>query len=448
MSRLLIQGGTLLGLTSAADLRANADLYAENGTIRAVGEDAARLAAVPGEPVERFPAQGKWIVPGFVQAHLHLCQTLLRNGPSGLELLPWLERHVWPGEAAHDPETMTVSARLGLSECLAGGVTAILDMGTVRHSDSLFRAAARSGIRYAGGNALMDDPETTPVNLRARAEDGLAETARLVTAWHGRERGRLRVAVSPRFAVTSTEKLLRGSVELAKAHDLLLHTHASENKGEVELVRARTGVSNVRYLDGLGLLTPRTCLAHGVQTDAEDWSALAERDTTVVHCPSSNIRLSSGIAPVEELQHCGVRVALGSDGAACNDRLDPFTEMRLATTLPRVRTPPRELSAFQALRMATVEGAAALHLGGEPGLAPGSLCDLAILDPEAGWALPDAWADEPYSAIVHSMGRENVYATVVDGVVRYKTGDPTVGGLKPTAAEVRKAAATLKSRMA
>jgi cytosine/adenosine deaminase-related metal-dependent hydrolase len=447
MSRLLVQGGTLLGLTNPSDVRPNADLYAENGTIRAVGADASRLASVPGEPVERFPAQGKWILPGFVQAHLHLCQTLLRNGPSGLELLPWLERHVWPGEAAHDAETMTVSARLGLSECLAGGVTAVLDMGTVRHSDALFRAAAKSGIRYTGGNALMDDPETTPVNLRARAEDGLAETARLVEVWQGRERGRLRVAVSPRFAVTSTEKLLAGARELAESRGLLVHTHASENRAEVELVRKRTGVSNVRYLDGLGLLTPKTCLAHGIQTDAEDWSALAERETTIVHCPTSNMRLSSGICPVEELLHCGVRVALGSDGAACNDRLDPFTEMRLATVLPKVRVPARSLTEFQALRMATVEGAAALHLGGEPGLQPGSLCDLAILDPEAGWALPDAWSEEPYSAIVHAMGRENVYATVVDGVVRYKAGDLSVGGLKPFAAEVRAAAAKLKTRM-
>ena len=447
MSRLLVHGGTLLGLTSPGDIRAGADLYAENGTIRAVGEEAARLAAVPGEPVERFAAQGKWIVPGFVQAHLHLCQTLLRNGPADLELLPWLERHVWPGEAAHDPDTMTISARLGLSECLAGGVTAVLDMGTVRHTDSLFRAAARSGIRYAGGNALMDDPETTPVNLRARMEDGLAETERLVSAWHGRERGRVRVAVSPRFAVTSTEPLLRASAELSEKKDLLLHTHASENRSEVELVRTRTGVSNVHYLDRLGLLTPRTCLAHAVQTDAEDWSTLAERGSSVVHCPSSNVRLSSGTCPVEELRRAGVRVALGSDGAACNDRLDPFAEMRLAAALPRTRRPPGSLSAFDVLRMATVEGAAALRLGGAPGLAPGSLCDLAILDPEAGWALPDTWSDEPYSAIVHAMGRENVYATVVDGVVRYRAGDPTAGGLKPSATEVRKAAATLKGRM-
>src|SRR5262245_53731150 len=165
MSRLLIEGGTLLGLVSPQDIRPKTDLYAENGTIRGVGEEAQRLASQPGEPVEKLDARGRWVIPGFVQAHLHLCQTLLRNGPENLELLPWLERHVWPGEAAQDAETMALSARLGLAECLAGGVAAVLDMGSIRHSDSLFRAAARSGIRYTGGNVLMDDFETTPVNL-------------------------------------------------------------------------------------------------------------------------------------------------------------------------------------------------------------------------------------------------------------------------------------------
>src|SRR6266496_799607 len=179
MSRLVVEGATLLGLADRKDIRPSTDLYAEGGTIRATGEDARRLAGQPGEPVERLNARGKWVLPGFVQAHLHLCQTLLRNGPEELELLPWLERHVWPGEAAHDVETMSVSGRLGLAECLSSGVTAVLDMGTVRHTDALFRVAARAGIRYTGGNVLMDDPETTPVNLRALAADGLAETERL-----------------------------------------------------------------------------------------------------------------------------------------------------------------------------------------------------------------------------------------------------------------------------
>ena len=446
MSRLLVEGGTLLGLRQPGDVRPG-DLYAEGGTIRAVGEEARRLAAVAGEPVEKLDAGGKWVLPGFVQAHLHLCQTLLRNGPEELELLPWLERHVWPGEAAHDVETMGISARLGLAECLASGVTAVLDMGSVRHADALFRAAGRAGIRYTGGNVLMDDPETTPVNLRARAADGLAETERLRSYWQGRDRGRLRIAVQPRFVVTCTERLLRSAAEYAEEKTLLVHTHASENRSEIDLVRARTGSGNIAYLERMGLLTSRTCLAHAVHLEDGDFKRLADRGTSVAHCPSSNLKLSSGVCPVTDLRAAGVRVALGSDGAACNDRLDPFREMRLAAFLPRSANPPRALSSFDVLRMATWEGADALALPGEQGLVPGGRADLVLLDPEAGWSMPHDWSPEPYGAIVYSMGRENVFATVVDGVVRYRASDPTVMGLKPSPAEVREAVRKLKSRM-
>jgi cytosine/adenosine deaminase-related metal-dependent hydrolase len=447
MSRLFVEGGTLIGLAEPGDIRPSTDLYAEGGTIRAVGEDARALAEAPGEPVERLEARNRWVLPGLVQAHLHLCQTLLRNGPEDLELLPWLERHIWPGEAAHDSETMGIAARLGLAECLASGVTAVLDMGTVRHTDALFRVASRAGIRYMGGNVLMDDPETTPVNLRAHAQEGLAETERLRSFWHGRDRGRIRVAVQPRFVVTCTEKLLRQAAEFAAEKDLFIHTHASESRGEVELVRTRTGSGNIAYLETVGLLTPRTCVAHAVHVDEGDGEILASRQSSVVHCPSSNMKLSSGICPVVDLKASGVRVALGSDAAACNDRLDPFREMRLAAFLPRVMTPPRQLSAFEALRMATWEGARALGLSGEEGLVPGGRADLVVLDPEAGWSLPLDWSPEPYGAVVYSMGRENVFATVVDGVVRHRASDPTVMGLKPSPDEIREAVRKLKSRM-
>jgi 5-methylthioadenosine/S-adenosylhomocysteine deaminase len=447
MSRLLIEGATLLGLADRGDIRPREDLYAEGGTIRATGEEAGRLAGAAGPPVERLAARGKWALPGFVQAHLHLCQTLLRNGPEDLELLPWLESHIWPGEAAHDAATMAVSARLGLSECLAGGVTAVLDMGTIRHSDALFEAAARSGVRYAGGNALMDDPETTPANLRATPDEGLAETERLRVSYHGGEEGRLRVAVQPRFAVSCTDALLRRAAEYASGHELLIHTHASENPGEVELVRRRTGLGNVAYLESAGILTERTCLAHAIHTDPADWESLRVRGTSVAHCPTSNMRLASGICPVTDLRRSGVRVCLGSDGAACNNSLDPFREMRLAAFLPQTRPAPERLPAFEVLRMATREGARALHLPGPEGLVAGGRADLAILDPEAEWALPDAWSQEPYGAIVYSMSRGNVFATVVDGRVRYRTGDSTVGGLKPRPDEIRAAVESLKSRM-
>lgn len=448
MTRLLIEGGTLLGLTAPGDIQPSTDLYAEDGRIRAVGPEAGRLARETEEGLlVRLGARGKWVLPGFVQAHLHLCQTILRNGPEGLELLPWLRGHVWPGEAAHDEETMSVSARLGIAECLSSGVTAILDMGTVRHSDALFEAAAPSGVRYVGGNVLMDDPRTTPPTLRASAEEGLAETERLRAKWHGAENGRLAVAVSPRFAVSCTDALLRAAAELARNRGLIVHTHASENRGECALVEERTGLPNIAYLDAVGLLGPRTCIAHAVHTEERDFHLLAERRTSVAHCPSSNLKLASGVCPVPELKRAGVRVALGSDGAACNNLLDPFGEMRLAALLPGVRSEPGPLSAFEVLRMATWEGAAALGLAGPEGFTAGARADLVILDPDVGWSLPDDWSAEPYGAIVYSMGRESVTATVVDGVVRYRREDPSVGGIKPAPADIRRAVRSLRTRM-
>jgi 5-methylthioadenosine/S-adenosylhomocysteine deaminase len=447
MSRLLLEGGTLVGLAERDDVRPSTDLYAENGTIAVVGAEARAVAARAGDPVERIDARGRWILPGFVQAHLHLCQTLLRNGPEDLELLPWLAFHVWPGEAAHDPETLGVSARLGLSECLASGVTAVLDMGTVRHSDALFRAAARAGIRYCGGNVLMDDPRTAPEELRVPAEEGLAETRRLHADWHGRERGRLRVAVQPRFAVTCTDELLRGAARLAAEEGLTVHTHASESRAECDLVRERSGLENLAYLDVVGLLTASSCIAHGVHTREPEWRLLSERGASIAHCPSSNLKLRSGVCPVVPMRRAGVRVALGSDAAACNDRLDPFLEMRMAALLPRTLDPSDNVSAFEALRMATWDGARALNLPGLEGFQPGGRADFVILDPGAGWSLPEGSEAEPYAAIVYSMGRENVSATIVDGVVRYRAGDATVGGLKPSTEEVRGAVRTLKARM-
>jgi cytosine/adenosine deaminase-related metal-dependent hydrolase len=446
VSRLLIESGNLLGLSAREDIRLATDLYCENGAIVAHGEEARTLARRPGEPTETLVGKGRWVLPGFVQAHLHLCQTILRGAPEGLPLMPWLQRHVWPGEAALDFETLTLSARLGLAECLSSGVTAVLDMGTVRHSDALFRVATRSGIRYTGGNVLMDDPNGAPASLRTSADAGLAETERLLGIWHGRDRGRLRVAVQPRFAVSCTEDLLRRAAELSAEKSLTLHTHASENRAEIELVRLRSGRGNLRYLDDLGLLTPRAVIAHAVHAGPEDWSLLAERGASVAHCPGSNLRLSSGVCPVPDLRRCGVRVALGSDGAPSNDRLDLFREMRLAALLPVARGDPA-LPAFDVLRMATHEGAAALGLEGTTGLAVGSRADLVLLDPDVGYTLPGDWGEDPYASIVFSMGPANVAATVVDGVVRYRAKDPAVGGLKPPPDEVRTAAKVLRARM-
>ena len=446
MNPLFIEHALVIGMTRPLDVTAGGHVLVEDGAITALHGDAERRAreiAAAGRPLERRDARGHWLLPGFVQTHIHLCQTLLRNGPDDLPLLPWLKSHVWPGEAAHDEATLEISARLGLAELLAGGTTAILDMGTVRHTDAVFRAAEASGARVTSGNALMDDPTTNPEDLRATTDESLEETERLAKRWHGTAGGRLRVAYCPRFAVSCTDRLLRGVAERARSNGFLVHTHASENADEVALVARRTGKRNVTYLDDAGISGSHVVLAHVIHTDEAERALLATRGTTVAHCPSSNLKLASGICPVPEYRAQGIRVTLGADGAPCNDRLDAFTEMRLAALLPKVRLGPAALSAWDVVRMATAEGAAALGLPTGT-LEPGRRADLVLLDPGAAFAEPTAWRDDPYGPIVYSMDRSHVVATFVEGVPRYVRGEPFP--LKPSAAEIGSAVAALKRR--
>lgn len=446
MKPLLVENALVIGMTRPGDVTPDGALFVEDGGIVARDVEARRRAAeleAAGRPLERVDAKGMWLLPGFVQTHVHLCQTLLRNGPDDLPLLPWLSTHVWPGEAAHDEATLEVSARLGLAELLAGGTTSVLDMGTAHHTDAVFRAAVASGARVMSGNALMDDPATNPAGLYRETRAALAETERLAREWHGAKDGRLRVAFCPRFAVSCTDRLLKDVAERAKADGFFVHTHASENTEEVALVAQRTGRPNVRYLDDVGISGAHVVLAHVIHVDAEERALLAARGTTVAHCPSSNLKLASGICPVPEYRAQGIRVTLGADGAPCNDRLDAFTEMRLAALLPKIRLGPGALAAWDVVRMATAEGAAALGLNAGT-LEAGRRADFVLLDPDAGFASPVAWRDDPYGPIVYSMDRSHVAATYVDGVARYVRGKAFP--LKPSPAEIANAVAALKVR--
>jgi cytosine/adenosine deaminase-related metal-dependent hydrolase len=452
MLPLLLENALVIGMTRPDDVTPEGAVLVEEGAVTALHSQARTRAAgleKSGLRVERRDAAGLWLLPGFVQTHVHLCQTLLRNGPDDRELLPWLKSHVWPGEAALTGETLEVSARLGLAELLAGGTTAILDMGTVRHTDAIFRAAALSGMRVTSGNALMDDPATNPPALCQSADEGLAETERLLARWHGREGGRLRVAFCPRFAVSCTDRCLAEVAARARRHGVLVHTHSSESPGEIALVRERTGRANVRYLADTGLAGENVVLAHVIHTDEGERRLLADTRTAVTHCPTSNLKLASGICPVPEYLAMGIRMGIGADGAPCNDRLDVFSEMRLAALLPKVRLGPAALPAWEVVRMATSGGAEAIGLGGVCGtIAVGKRADLVLLDPEAGFSLPVDWREDPYGPIVYSFDRSQVVATYVDGVLRHDRGSTLVDGLKPQPSEIRQAVARIRERRA
>ena len=234
---------------------------------------------------------------------------------------------------------------LAAAELLLSGTTTALTMETVHDTDVVFEALDEMGLRAVVGKCMMDSDQQVPARLQERTRASIDESVALRKRWDGKAGGRLHAAFAPRFAVSCSRELLEAVAELSTRDRVIVHTHASENRDEVEVVRKLSGgLSNLEYLADTGLATPHLCTAHCVWvTDAEQ-ALLAERDVKVLHCPSSNLKLGSGLAPIAEMRARGISVSLGADGAACNNRLDMFEEMRLAATIQAVRQAARARS--------------------------------------------------------------------------------------------------------
>jgi len=358
---------------------------------------------------------GCLIIPGLIQAHVHLCQTLFRGLADDLRLEDWLVRRIWPLEAVHTEETVYWSAMLGAAELVLGGTTAILDMETVRYTGRAFEALERIGIRATAGKCLMDaHPEGAPLELAESTDGALSEAEALAQRWHGAAGGRLRVCFAPRFVPSCSGPLLRAASDLAERFDAQIHTHAAETIVERETVLRTTGLEEIAYLDSVGIAGPRAALAHCVWVDGHETARLARQGTTVVHCPSSNLKLASGTARIPELLAAGCRVAIGADGAPCNNRLDVFTEMRLAALIQKPRLGADALPAGQVLELATLGGARALGLEHELGsIAPGKRADVVVLDLHAPHLHPAI--GDPVSLVVYAACASDVRDVFVEG---------------------------------
>ena len=411
MSELILRGGTILTIDPQHRVVAG-DVASVDGVLVHVGGD----YTPETRDYQIIDCTGCIVMPGLVQAHVHTCQTLARGRADDMELLDWLRDVIWPYEGKLDAAAATASGELACAELLLGGTTAILDMGTVHHTDHIFAAAERSGIRATIGKAMMDaDDPQIPAGLRESTHGSLDASAKLIQRWHGAADNRLRYAYAPRFVLSCTDELLREVGVQAKAKSVRIHTHASENLGEVALVRERFGKDNIVVLDELGLLGDRTCIAHCVHLSADEKRLLAARGAHVCHCPSSNLKLASGICPVPELIAAGVAVAIGADGAPCNNNLDGFLELRLAALLHKHRFGPRALPAPEVVRMATMGGAAALGLADSIGsLEVGKRADVIAVDITALHAVPTG---SPWSAIAYAAQACDVRHVTVDGKV-------------------------------
>jgi len=391
----------------ARDSIVRGDLFIQDRRIVAMGENLADADVV-------IDANDCAVLPGFVQTHVHLCQTLFRGTADDLALIDWLKKRVWPMEAAHTAESVRVSARLGVAELIKGGTTCALTMETVNHTEEVFRIVEETGFRATVGKCMMDKGEEVPGPLQEQTERSVQESLALLEAWHGRESGRIRYCFAPRFAVSCTPQLLSAVARLSRERGVMVHTHASESRTECALVQRDTGMRNITYLDSLGLTGRHVALAHCIHLDENEIEILKGTRTNVVHCPSSNLKLGSGIAPVQEMLKAGISVSLGADGAACNNRLDMFTEMRTAALLQKMLHGPEAIPARRALRLATIDGARAMGLEAEIGsLEIGKRADVIVVRLNSLHSTPRP--TDLVSIIVYSAQPTDIDTVVIDG---------------------------------
>ena len=397
-----ITGGTVLSMR-AGDAPAVRDLAIDGQRIVASGGG--------GDAID---ASGCYVMPGLVQTHIHLVQTIFRGLAEELSLLEWLRDRIWPLEAAHDEASLRATARLGLLDLLTTGTTTILDMGTTHGGDVIAEELVGSGIRARFGQTMMDGGDGVPRGLRETTEASLHASARLAMAWDGAGDGRIGYAYAPRFALSCTRDLLEAVADITKRLGLTIHTHSNENIAERALIEGATGKAPTAYLDSVGLVTERSVIAHGVNVDDREIATLAERGASITHCPSSNLKLGSGIADIRRLRDQGITVGIGADGAACNNRLDGFDELRLAGLLASALHGPGAVSAWDLLGMGTNDGARAMRLDADIGtLEVGKKADVIILD-ASKLAGP---AGDPATRIVYGGGSRAVRDVLVDGQV-------------------------------
>ncbi|MGQ9798912.1 MAG: amidohydrolase family protein [Ignavibacterium sp.] len=356
------------------------------------------------------------IIPGFVQTHVHLCQTLFRGLADDLQLLDWLQYRIFPYENAHDKNSLRASVKVGINELLRGGTTCILDMGTLRHQEIIFDELIKSGLRAFAGNCLIDENDLFP-QFKSTTQEQIDYTYSLAKEFHNKENGRIKFGFAPRFVLSCSEELLKESFNMKKDFDgAVYHTHSSENKNEIAEVRKRYGKENIEYFHSIETIDDHSVFAHCIHTTENEIKLMKESGLRVAHCPSSNLKLASGIANIPRYLKEGISVSLGADGAPCNNNLSVLTEMRLAALIQKPLYDASVMDAKTVFKLATIEGAKALHLENEIGsIEPGKKADIVLMNLNSSF---NSYFDSDasiFSDIVYSSGINNIHSVIVEG---------------------------------
>lgn len=398
--RVLIRGVTVIPKPEAGVIP-KADVVIEGRRFSAVvvGEE------IPG-PFDRIiEGEGKLLIPGLVNAHTHLAMTLFRGLAQDRPLLDWLEREVWPREKKLTGEIVHWFSLLGLAEMIRSGTTAFADM-------YFFMEEVAEAVEKAGLRAVLSYGIIAPTPDRIEPELKRAEN--FAREWDGKGEGRIRAALSPHAPYTCGPEVWRKAVALARELRIPIHTHLAETAEEVARWQNQYGRSAVEWLEELGVFGVPTLAAHCVHLSEKDMEILAAHAVNAVHCPTSNLKLACGIAPVAEMLKAGVNVCLGTDGPGSSGDLNMVEEMRLAALLAKVKTgDPQALPAPEALSLATWRGAAALGWGKDLGtIEPGRRADGVMLRVDRVHLFPD---HDLLANLVYAAQGADVDTVFVDG---------------------------------
>ena len=399
--KLLLQNATLIPMDSedSRGLFFTGDLAVDGDRIAGVGR-------IPEDftPDRTIDATSRVVLPGFVNSHTHAAMVLLRGYADDLPLMRWLEEEIWPAEAKLTAADVYQGTLLGIAEMIRSGTTSFLDMYFFQ--DEVGRAIEETGMRGVLSRGLIGFDEDI--------DEKIADNVAMKERFSGRADGRVSVLLGPHAPYTCMPEVLGKIIRAARDNDMGIHIHVAETAGEVADARRQWNKSPVKHLSDLGVFDLPTVAAHCVHVDEEDMVLLNEKNVSVAHNPESNLKLASGIAPVTRMLELGINVSIGTDGASSNNNLDLLEELHVASMLAKVQSgDATALNAYQALQMATVNGARALGFTDVGMLREGWKADFIVVDTADRPHLVPGY--NPVSDLVYSAKSSDIAMTVVNG---------------------------------
>jgi 5-methylthioadenosine/S-adenosylhomocysteine deaminase len=430
MADIIIKNAYVLTMDPERGDLKNGTVVIEDGKITEIAKESSEKAEIV------IDAKNSLVMPGLVNTHTHAAMTLFRGYADDLQLGEWLQQYIWPAEAGLTAEDVYTGSLLACLEMIKSGTTAFADM--YFFMDETAKAVEASGMRASLSHGLIELWDAK------KGEKDLKEGRRFVRAWQGAANGRIKTMYGPHAPNTCSEEFLAKVKEEAKKDGAGLHIHVLETEAELNAMKERYGKCSVHLLEDIGFFGPDVLAAHCVWLSDGDIEILSKRGVNVSHNPISNMKLASGIAPVQKMLERGVNVSLGTDGCASNNNLDLFEEMKTAALLHKVNTfDPTVLPARQVLEMGTVNGAKALGL--EAGvLRPGNKADLIIVDLKKPHLTP---CFDAYSHLVYAAKGSDVRTTIVDGKILMDNYEVLVMDEYKVLDEAQKAAEELIARV-